>query len=401
MTHSRILRTAALLSAIAAAHLAISAPSSAAADPRPGEIAANGPIPGDVTLYARELACQQQIDTPGYKSFLNGAKIADGKRSGVFPCATFTGSHDGPNTVFAFRSLYDYPGVSYINNGEPGVIYIVGGEYPVPGDERMVGPYIAKADATTGKQIWRTYLDNLNVSNHFIGNANLNILENGRIAFAWSRFVALIDTSDGRILRTNTLPSGDAEPEDVNFKHVTVAPDGVLILKDQTRPKGCTVGGTMGIIQCSAKGMPLQNSILVAVDPETLDIIDSLPLPEPAASPHIVVQYFEKAAIYVPLSTTLRRYFWDPASRKLSADESWVVKPLQPGQTVLTAASVIGDWISVQLNGLFTDKAASRVAVIRRDDASKLSELFPSARSSHRARSASRRRKARPIRTPA
>ena len=57
--------------------------------------AANGPIPGDVTLYAKELACQQAIPTPGYFSSLNGAEISDAQRSGMFPCATFTGSIDG------------------------------------------------------------------------------------------------------------------------------------------------------------------------------------------------------------------------------------------------------------------------------------------------------------------
>ena len=32
----------------------------------PDQVAANGPLPGDVTLYAKELACQQAIPTPGY-----------------------------------------------------------------------------------------------------------------------------------------------------------------------------------------------------------------------------------------------------------------------------------------------------------------------------------------------
>ena len=120
----------------------------------------------------------------------------------MFPCATFTGSYDGPNAVFAFRGLDDYPGISYINNRNPGELFIVGGEYPTKDDPRLLGPYIAKADATTGKQIWRTYLDNANVSGRWIGNANLNILPNGNIAFAWSHFIALVDGDTGSILKT-------------------------------------------------------------------------------------------------------------------------------------------------------------------------------------------------------
>lgn len=84
-------------------------------------------------------------------------------------------------------------GHSYINNRKPGELYIVGGEYPTLDDPNMVGPFVAKADTTTGKEIWRTYLDNLNVSGHWIGNANLNILPNGNIAFAWSNQIVLID----------------------------------------------------------------------------------------------------------------------------------------------------------------------------------------------------------------
>ena len=345
--------------------------------PMTGLAAANGPIPGDVTLYAPEIECQKSVSTPGYKSYLNGAEVSDSTRSALYPCATFTGSFSAENTVHAFRSVEDYPGVTYINNGEPGEIYIVGGEVPVPGDMRMVGPFVAKADASTGKEIWRTYLDNPNVSGRWIGNSNLNILENGNIAISWSRYVALLDTDSGHILKTNSLPTGEADPQDVNFKHLTVAPDGTLILKDQTRPKGCTLPGTMAILACSARGMPQQNSILVAVDPKTLEVIDSLPLPEPAPSPHIVDTYNGKIAVYVGFESSLRRYFWDADAGKLTADEGWQVSPMAPGQTATTAPSVIGDWVQVQLNGLFTDKAASSIAVVHKDDSSRLSVIYP------------------------
>lgn len=340
-------------------------------------VAANGPIPGDVTLYAKELACQQAISTPGYYPSLNGAELSDSERSATFPCATFTGSHDGPNQVFAFRSLDDYPGISYINNRRPGELYIVGGEYPTKADPNMVGPYIAKADATTGKQVWRTYLDNLNVSDRWIANANLNILPNGNIAFAWSHFVALVDGDTGEVLKTNTLPGGTTPVADVNFKHMTIAPDGTLILKDQTRPAGCDLQGTVAIITCARKGMKSQNSVLVAVDPVTLEVLDMLQLPESAPSPHIVTMFHDKIAIYMGMEETLGRFFWDPVTKKLSADESWQIKPLAEGQQALTAPTVIGDWISVQTNGLFSDKKASSVVVVNQDDPSKTDTLFP------------------------
>jgi hypothetical protein len=41
------------------------------------EKAANGPLPGDVSLYGKEFDLQQQIPTPGYFQSLNGAELAD------------------------------------------------------------------------------------------------------------------------------------------------------------------------------------------------------------------------------------------------------------------------------------------------------------------------------------
>ena len=211
-------------------------------------------MPGDVSLYAKELACQQKIPTPGYYSSLNGAEICRRRAQRRVPLRHIPRLLDGPNKVYAWRSEDDYQGVSYINNRKPGELYIVGGEYPTLDDPVPAGPYIAKADATTGRQIWRTYLDNANASGRWIGNANLNILANGNIAFAWSNQIVLLDGDTGLILKHNTLPTGDAPARHVNFKHLTIAPDGTLIMKDQTRPVGCTLQGTMAIIKCIAGG---------------------------------------------------------------------------------------------------------------------------------------------------
>ena len=218
----------------------------------PNQVAANGPLPGEVSLYAKELACQQKIPTPGYYSSLNGAEISDSERSGVFPCATFLGSMDGPN-----RST---PGAAATTTRASRTSTTASRRalhrrrrVPDPGRPVPAGPYIAKADATTGRQIWRTYLDNANASGWLIGNTNLNILDNGNLALAWSNQIVLIDGNTGLILKHNTLPGGEAPTYTVNFKHLTIAPDRTLILKDQTRPVGCTVQGTMASSSASRR----------------------------------------------------------------------------------------------------------------------------------------------------
>ncbi|MGR8979268.1 MAG: hypothetical protein ACU84H_04140 [Gammaproteobacteria bacterium] len=137
-------------------------------------------------------------------------------------------------------------------------------------------------------------------------------------------------------MKHNTLPSGDAPIVDVNFKHLTVAPDRTLILKDPTRPAGCRLQGTMAIIKCGMQGVE-PNSQLVAVDPDTLEVLHNIPLPEPSSVPHAITLFEGKIAIYIGMNESGRRAFWNPSTKKLSLDDSWVIRPMQKGQTSATA----------------------------------------------------------------
>ena len=130
------------------------------------------------------LACAEKRPTPGYYQSINGAELTDSERIGLFACAMFTGSFDGPNQVYAWRSTDGYQAASYINNRKPGELYISWGDMPPMKGPVPAGPFVAKADATTGKEIWRTYLDNGNASGAWIANTNLNILPNGKIVTA-------------------------------------------------------------------------------------------------------------------------------------------------------------------------------------------------------------------------
>lgn len=350
----------------------------APADDRlPNEIAANGPFPGDMSLYAKELAAAAAVTSPGYYPSLNAAEISDSRRSGFFPAASFTGSWDGPNQVYAWRSAEKYPGLTYLCNRRPGELYLVGGDYPPPAGALPAGPYLAKVDASTGRQVWRTYLENANVSGRWIGNANLNILDNGNIAIAWTDQIALIDGDTGLVLRYNTLPSGEADRSHVNYKHLTIAPDGTLILKCQTLPEGATGQGTMAIIKGVMAGLPQPNSHMVAVDRDSLEVLAEINLPEPSSAPHIIDMLGDRIAIYVPLNSGLMRCFWDPKAKKLSRDSSWVMKPMLPGQTASTAPTVVGDWIAIQTNGIGSDTVASSIVVAHRDDSSRTETIFP------------------------
>lgn len=103
----------------------------------------------------------------------------------------------------------------------------------------------------------------------------------------------------------------------MNFKHLTIAPDRTIIMKDQTRPVGETGQGTMAIMHGLAKGYPWPNSHLVAVNPDTLEVIHDIPLPEPCVSPHIITTFEGRICIYIGMKESARRYFWDPQTKKL------------------------------------------------------------------------------------
>ena len=45
------------------------------------------------------------------------------------------------------------------------------------------------------------------------------------------------------------------------------------------------------------------------------------------------------SAIYIGVDSGALRYFWDPKTKKLSQDQSWVVKPMEKGQTTSDAPS--------------------------------------------------------------
>jgi hypothetical protein len=133
----------------------------------------------------------------------------------------------------------------------------------------------------------------------------------------------------------------------------------------------------VAIIKCAEEGMKQPNSILLAVDPDSLEVLDSLPLPEPSTVPHAITMYEGRIAIYIGMNESARRAFWDPATKKLSMDESWVIHPMQKGQTSATAPSLIGDWVAFQLNGIGSDTIGSSVVIASQRDPKKVQIVFP------------------------
>ncbi len=341
------------------------------------EKAANGPLPGNVTLYNQQFAESAKYASPGYFPSLNGAEVGDAQRSACYPQAIFGGSLTEPNVVLAHRSPSIYQAATFLTNGVPGELFLLGGDAPSVFGAVAPGPYIAKIDPASGEQLWRTYLDNANASERWIANSNLNILASGKIVESWGNTIVLMDRETGRILKANTLPTGNTPPENSNFKHLTVAPDGTIILKNQNMPVGGTGQGSLGMIKAYADGFKPSASRILAVHPETLEVLDAIDMTESAGSPHVVTMFEGKIAIYAVAYEHIFRYFWDPKAKKLSLDPGWVVAYLAKGQQNGACAGVMGDWIVVQTNGPVTKDIASSIVAINQKDPSRMTSVFP------------------------
>ncbi len=339
-----------------------------------------GPLPGDLSLYEKEQRCQESIPNPGYFSAINAAEQQDAARSNIYECADFLGSTTEENIVYMYKAEGYYPQVQYVNSDGPNGLYIVGGTSTASTGRVAPGPFVSKVDPISGEEIWRTYVENGNTENVFVGGTNLNILENGKIAFAWTNKIALLDRDTGDILKARKLPSpGPVTPRSINYKELTVAPDGTIILRSQNRPENCNQQGGGGLIDCSqsAGGPEQKPSAFLAIDPDTLEIYDTLVAPEDSATPPIIAPYQGRIAIYTAMLKNAYRFFWDPATKKLSRDKTWQASYLDKGQTVGDAPTFMKDWIVIQTNGLGSDTAASSLVAINVDDSSKMQTIKP------------------------
>ena len=239
------------------------------------------------------------------------------------------------------------------------------------------GPFVARVDAATGKEIWRTYLENGYVSGARVGASNLNILPDGNLPIAFGNTLVKLDGETGRILQSVDLPTGSAPPEGSNHKHLTIAPDGTLIIKNQTRPTPCDIQGTLAAFKCPGGIGASPGSNIAAVNPDTFEIYDDIDVPENAVVPHTITQFEGKIAIYAPSVAKAYRFFWDPESKQLSQDPDWVIPSyLEPGQSTGDTPGILGDWVVLQVNGLPT-KVASSVVAISQSDPTKITRVYP------------------------
>ncbi|HEU4446278.1 MAG TPA: hypothetical protein VFR94_16520 [Nitrososphaeraceae archaeon] len=342
----------------------------------PNMIAAGGPVVPNWTMAQQEAECAAETENPGWARTLMPAEHYDSARSELFPCSQFPGSLTGPNNVFAYPSSdMWYAPFSMATRGVD-EMYIYGG---ASGDAKpsALQPYVARVELGTLNEIWRTYLNNINVTNDFSIAGAVYVLPDGSIGTTAGHKAYKLNATTGAVLAGLTLPTGDNPSRDSGFNGFSVFPgDGNLIFKSFNRPTGCELNGySAAAYKCPGAPDSANPSVLVVVDPKTWKALDWIQSTENSAGRITATEFNSKNYAYFAGTSSVFRYVWD--GNNITLDETWGPVPyLKPGQTLSGSVMILGDWVVLTTNGNPSDVPMSVVA-ISQSNASRVTKLDP------------------------
>ena len=341
----------------------------------------NGPLTGDQAAVPGEISCMKSYaanpanNYVGYFPAIGAPEHTDNVKSGVQPCATFTGSYSGTNQVYQYRSQTTYSQIGFVNFAGPDAAYLQGGGLGPPSS----GQYVARFDPATGEQIWRTYLTNVNVSGQWIAFGSQAILKDGTIVAAVGHTFWKLDPTTGAILASQAQPIIGSPAIDSNFDGLMVAPDkqGTLLIKAQTRSVGCPTQGNAAISSCQSKyGKPPATTV-VAVDPKTLKNLAAIKVDQPVTARGNVTKHNGHIYIYMNGANSLLRVIWNPKTHTLTQDKSWQPKVVLKGQTGGTAPAILGKWIIADSNAVPSTTTPQCIFAVSQDNPKDVHTICP------------------------
>ncbi len=283
-----------------------------------------------------------------YFPAIGSPEHTDNVHSGVNPCATFTGSLTSENDVQTFTSSTTYESVQFIVFDGPDGAYLQGGGL----GSSAKGLFVAKFNASTGEEIWITYLNDPQPPEQWLAFGSIGIITDGSIMTTAGPTIYKLDADTGDILQSANMTVLAGGSTNANFDGFVIAPDdvGTIIMKTQNRPVDCPTQGNGAMSTCQSEYGPQPNTTVVAVDPNSLETIDALLLDQSIVARPIVTTYLGVIYMYLAGTSTAVRVSWDPDSKTLSQDMSWAPEYLQPGGTGGTAPGLLGDWIILNSN---------------------------------------------------
>jgi hypothetical protein len=272
----------------------------------------------------------------------------DSGRTKLFSRAHFNGSFIRENVVNARGSRDDYPTPYNVIYMSADSMFVYGGGY---GDKPgATGAFVARVDPSTLQTMWYNPLINTVETDEWDYPGVVSALRDGYLYLIYGYRLAKLDPSDGQVAGQVELPTL-AAPRDTSYNGLDALPDGTLIAKTVYREAGCEEQGFSAFLKCpDPEDVP--NSIIIAINPETLHVIDQIQAEEFIAGRLTSVQFEGKNYIYVAGSTKVFRYLYQ--HKHLSLDTSWgPVVYLDPasGQTAASAVAVMNDWVVFGNNG--------------------------------------------------
>lgn len=324
-----------------------------------------------LTLFACSAKGYASDNRPWYPS-LEAFEHYNSGRSHVFPEAKFRGSYSGNNTVRTLSSTANYPSgynMCYLDSKHA---FIYGGGY---GDAAgSIGAFVAKVNPKTLEPIWYNQLINTSINGEWDYPGSMGILEDGYLYVSYGYRLAKLNPYTGAVLATLILPTGGAEPKNTSFNGFNAASDGTIIMKSVYRQAGCTIQGPDALLDCSDPS-DVPPSILVSVNPKTMQVIDNITLPAPVGARPTIGHFHGNDYVYLLEPTTAIRYAVHCG--KFTLDRTWNPGTITlDGQTLCTSFVVINDWVVAQTNTLPASTALDVIA-INQGDAAKQYKLQP------------------------
>ncbi|HWA89759.1 MAG TPA: hypothetical protein VG889_06980 [Rhizomicrobium sp.] len=270
----------------------------------------------------------------------------------------------GPATVATRDASGTYYAPYNVVTRERDELFVYGGYVNV--DD---GAYVAKLDATSLNETWRV---NLKVAKKdwFEWPGVAGVLGNGFVYAVAGNLLGKIDPASGAI-RIKHLPEhrggfGAA------YNGFVVTEGGVLICKSMERGTDA-VNGQLGLRAVAKNGIP---AFLLAIDPETLEILAEIQTEEPILGRVTVARSGGRDYVYLAGTTHIWRYLYTGDAFVL--DTAW--NPLYVdtaiGEEPGTACGLLHDWVVVQTNFLFA-KAPLRISAFHVEDAGRAHTLVP------------------------
>jgi hypothetical protein len=314
---------------------------------------------GDPSAIRHEVACIKAYAADPKNNYTNYApaigapEVTDAIHSGLQPCATFTGTLTGRNQVAQFLSPYVYPGgIQIVVFGGPNQAFLIGGAPATPVAGYTDGPYIARFNPSTGKQVWKTFLPVL--SGQWILPPSMAVVKGGWVMAAVGPTIYKLHPQTGAIVRSQEQTLSAGRPVDVNLDGYAVSPDagGAILMKTQTRSTGCPIQGSNAMSFCIPNFGPQPNSTVIAADPVTLKTIASIQLDQSVTARPTLVSHNGMTYMYLAGATQGIRVIWNPKTKTLTQDPTWTPTYLLPGQGAGDAPVPLGNWVIFNTNAI-------------------------------------------------